>query len=143
MIENPGLVKPKVVSVTVKMVSTLNPSVATLQATLPSIQNAMKLELPPDVLANSIAPFLSLVNQWSTQIPAMLEVSGPNSAANLVFAIRKELFNAPHYTHSVLGIPASSLPTPFQEFLNFIFKLIEAQRSDKDKVLSKVLFISF
>jgi len=68
----------------------------------------------------------------------MLEGAGSPGTANLVFAIRKDLFIGPQFNQSVLGIPLAELPTPFQEFLNFIHKLIEAQMKDKEKSPIKV-----
>jgi hypothetical protein len=124
------------------MSSTLNPSYATIATIRNSIQSTLKADLPSDVLANVIAPYLITVNQWSSQIPAMLESSGPLNCANLVFAIRKDLFIAPLYTSSTLGIPLSGLPAPFQEFINFIHKLIEAQKTERDKPIVKVCTVA-
>lgn len=90
------------------------------------------------MLANVIAPLLSSVNLWSTQIPALLDGTGSSSSLNLVFAIRKDLFVAPQFVQSIMGIPLADLPAPFQEFISFIHKLIDAQKTDKDKVPQKV-----
>jgi hypothetical protein len=120
------------------MSSTLQPSSSTVATIRGSIQNTLKTDLPPSVLANVIAPYLTSVNQWSSQIAAVLEHSDHPSAANLVFAIRKDLFIAPLFSQSVMGIMLIDLPAPFQEFMNFILKLIEAQKSEKDKPAVKV-----
>jgi len=120
------------------MSSTLQPSVSTISTIRGSIQNTLKTELPPDVVANAIAPYLSSVNQWSGQISAMLEGPGHPSAANLVFAIRKDLFIAPLFSQSVMGTPLIDLPAPFQEFMNFIHKLIEAQKIERERIIAKV-----
>jgi hypothetical protein len=126
------------------MSTVLNPSYATIAVIRTSIQNTLKADLPADVMVNAIAPLLTSVNQWSSQIPAVLESSGPLSCANLVFGIRKDLFISPLSSSSVMGIPLSNLPAPFQEFMNFIYKLIEAQKSERDKPVSKVrLYRSF
>jgi hypothetical protein len=125
------------------MSTVLNPSYATVVAIRSSIQNTLKADLPPNLLANGIAPLLASVNQWSTQIPAMLEGPGLPVSVNLVFAIRKDLFLAPQFTQSILGIATADLPPPFQEFLNFILKLIEAQKTEKEKVAPKVCPLKF
>ena len=68
----------------------------------------------------------------------MLEGAGIPSSVNLVFAIRKDLFAGPQFSQSVLGPVLADLPTSFQDFVSFIQKLIEAQKTEKDKVLPKV-----
>jgi hypothetical protein len=117
-------------TVIVKMSAPLDPSLAVMSTIRTTIQNNLKADLPSDLLANIVAPFLSQVNRWSTQIPVILEGSGPPLAANLVFAIRKDLFGGPQFNHCVLATSASELPAPFQEFQEFISKLIEAQKGD-------------
>jgi len=96
------------------------------------------MDLPPDLMANAIAPHLTSVVQWASQIPAMLEGSDSPSAANLVFAIRKDLFHAPLFSHSVMGTALVDLPAPFQEFTNFIHRVIDMQRSEREKPFVKV-----
>lgn len=120
------------------MSSVLNPSYATIGIIRTLIQNTLKMDLPPDLMANAIAPYLTSVTQWSSQISTMLEGSDSPSAANLVFAIRKDVFNAPPYSHSVMGTPLVDLPAPFQEFMNFIHRVIEMQKSEKEKPIGKV-----
>ncbi len=93
------------------------------------------MELSADQQASVIAPLLSTVNQWSSQLPILLEGTSP---LNLVFSIRKDLFITLSFSQCVLGISLVDLPAPFQEFITFIQKLIEAQKSDKDKASSKV-----
>ena len=110
----------------------------TMSAVKHAIATNLKSEMPGDLVTNAIAPLLNTVNEWSTQIPAMLEGGGSSSSANLIFAIRKELFVAPAYTQCVLGTSPNNLPASFGEFLHFIQKLIEAQKSDKDPVATKV-----
>jgi hypothetical protein len=117
------------------MANTLSPSFSAMATVRSSIQNCMKMELSTEQQASVIAPLLSTVNQWSSQLPTLLEGTG---ALNLVFSIRKDLFTAPSYSQCVLGISLTDLPSPFQEFVGFIQKLIEAQKSDKDKAPSKV-----
>lgn len=123
------------------MSTVLNPSHATIATIRTSIQSTLKAELPPDVLANAIAPLLTTVNQWSSQIPTLLEGPGPPLSANLVFAIRKDLFIAPLFSQSVMGITLVDLPTPFQEFMTFIHKLIEAQKTEREKPVAKVCLL--
>jgi hypothetical protein len=122
---------------------TLNPSFATVTTIRASIQNTLKADLPSDVMVNAIAPLLTTVNQWSSQLTAMLEGSGPPSSANLVFAIRKDLFIAPLFSQSVMGTPLVDLPAPFQEFMNFIHRLIEAQKTEREKPAPKVRLYFF
>jgi hypothetical protein len=125
------------------MSSALQPSYAVVATIKTSINSTLATELPAEVRANVIASLLAQVNQWSTQIPAMLEVSTPPLPVNLVFAIRKELFVAPLFVTSTLGVAIPELPVPFQEFLAFIASLIEAQKSDKEKPIVKVRFLYF
>ena len=120
------------------MSSVLNPSLATMTAFKNTIVSTLKNDLPSEVLANAVAPILSCVNQWSTQIPALLEGTGNTNGANMIFAIRKELFVAPQFTTSVLGIALADLPAPFQEFSNFIRDLQDAQRVDRERPVAKV-----
>ena len=123
------------------MSTVLNPPHATIATIRTSIQSTLKAELPPDVLASAIAPLLTTVNQWSSQISTLLEGPGPPLSANLVFAIRKDLFIAPLFSQSVMGITLVDLPTPFQEFMTFIHKLIEAQKTEREKTVPKVRLI--
>jgi hypothetical protein len=115
------------------MVAVLNPSYQTMSSIRSSIQATLKSELPPDVLAGVVAPFLLTVNQWSTQIPVLLEGTGSAASVNLVFAIRSDLFQAPRFTQNIFGLLMGDLPVPFQDFMSFIHKLIDAQ-----KILAKV-----
>jgi len=121
--------------------STLQPSVETVAAIKESIVSTLSTDLAPNIRASAIAPLLSQVNQWSSQIPSLLTMAGPNSPVNLVFNLRKELFSPPQFIHSSLGIPPSNLPIAFQEFLSFIVRLIEAQKPEKEKPLPKVRYI--
>jgi hypothetical protein len=97
--------------------------------------------MPQDNKISAIAPMLNSVNMWSSQIPVMLEGASAPASANLVFAIRKDLFVGPTYTQFVFDVSVCDLPASFQEFGLFTHSLIEAQKSDKDKSApSKVLF---
>ena len=80
--------------------------------------------------AATIAPQLALVNQWSDQIPLLVDSADSPAGVNLVFAIRKDLYVAPQFTQCILGIPASDLPPAFPAFLAMIFKLIGAQKTE-------------
>ena len=113
------------------MSTALNPAYQSIVIIKSSIQNALKSGLPPDILPGVIAPLLSTINQWSSQIPIMLTETGVATSTNLVFAIRKELFIAPQFTRNVLNTPLEKLPTAFQEFQSFIHKLIDAQKGDQ------------
>ena len=120
------------------MSATLNPSVPTVTSIRASIQAMLKAEMPADLLATSVAPLLVNVNKWADQIPAVLE--GPGAVnVNLVFSIRKDLFVVPSFTQSTFGPVLAELPAPFKDFINFTYKLIEAQKpNDKDKPVPKV-----
>jgi len=122
------------------MSTVLNPPFQIISHVKSSILANLKVELPPATLANTIAPLLSTVNLWSNQIPIMLEGSGISTSANLVFAIRKDLFHGPLYTQCILG-PIVDLPPPFHEFVAFIHKLIDAQKGDKEKSVPKVRLV--
>ena len=115
--------------------ATLSPAPAVIAATKASIISTLATELPSEIRATAIAPLLSQVNQWATQIPALVESI---ESVNLIFAIRKALFNAPYFNQCVLGGDTLLLPPAFQEFLNFVAKLIESQKPDKDKPSNKV-----
>jgi hypothetical protein len=125
------------------MASNLNPPFQVVSTIKTSIANALATDLPSEVRAGMIAPLLTQVNQWANQVSAMVDQPGTPIHANIVFAIRKDLFVAPQFNQCVLGIPLTELPPPFAEFLNFIHKLIEAQKSDKDKTPPKVLLSLF
>jgi hypothetical protein len=116
----------------------LDPSPAAVQGLKDGISSISQLALPATVRAASIAPQLALVNKWVDHIPAVLESPNSSDSINAIFAIRKELFTGPQFSQCTLGIPLSDLPTPFQAFLNFIHKLIEAQKPEKEKTPVKV-----
>lgn len=119
--------------------TTLNPTPDTVQAIKDSIVATLQNHaLPASARAAIIAPQLAIVNQWSDQIPLVLENSDAPATVNLVFAIRKDLYNAPQFIHCVLGIPATELPPAFSAFMSMILKLIEAQKTDKEKPPVKV-----
>jgi len=122
------------------MANNLNPSYNAVCSIKSSITNTLSTELPPEIRAGVIAPQLVQVNQWASQIPLMLESTASPSPINVIFAIRKDLFLAPYFTQSALGILSADLPTPFHDFSAFIQKLNEAQKSTKDKIPPKVRF---
>jgi len=101
----------------------------------------MKAEMPLDQSILSISALLVSINLWSTQIPAILSGTPSGIYANIVFAVRKELFIAPQFLKCVFG-ELNDLPPSFQEFHNFIWKLIEAQRTEIPKVVPKACLIS-
>lgn len=120
------------------MSTVLNPSFQTMNVIRQSIQNTLKTDIPPDAMSTIIAPLLTSVNQWASQIPAVLDGDGSAACVNLVFSIRTDLFVAPRFINNVFNIPLADLPAPFQEFIAFIHKLIEAQKNDKEKSNPKV-----
>lgn len=122
----------------------LEPCLATVQLVKDSICSTLQnTAVPVGARAACIAPQLAIVNQWADQIPLVLENPDAPANVNLVFAIRKDLFVAPQYVHSVLGIPGTDLPPPFASFLAMILKLIGAQKSDKEKPTVKVPSLFF
>ncbi|MDX6296098.1 MAG: hypothetical protein QOH50_5492 [Kribbellaceae bacterium] len=125
------------------MSSTLNPSLSVAQNMKNSISGVLQSDFPGETRALMIAPLLTSFNKWSTQIPFMLEGTGHSASANLVFSVRKELFHAPAFSTCTLGIPLKELPQAFTEFLEFIQKLQDAQRLEKDKVILKVHSLFF
>ena len=117
----------------------LNPPLSVAQALKESIGSTLHAAIPASIRAATIAPQLSIINQWIDQIPLLLD--SPDAInANFLFALRKDLFIGPQFVQCVLGIPVSELPSAFQNFLSLIFKVIEAQKSDRDKPVSKVRF---
>jgi len=123
------------------MANNLNPSYNAVCSIKSSITTTLSTELPPGIRAGMIAPLLVQVNQWTSQISLMLESTASPTPSNVVFAICKDLFLAPFFTQSSLGIASADLPTPFHDFLAFIVKLNEAQKSSKDKTPPKVRHI--
>jgi hypothetical protein len=119
------------------MSGTLNPTLAVAISIKTSIVTNMQMDVSGAVRAEMIAPLLTVLCKWETQIPLMLEGTGPSASANLVFAIRKELFQPPSFAQSTLGISLADLPAAFQEFVAFIQKVQEVQRADKEKVAVK------
>ena len=117
------------------MTASLNPSPQTIAAIKSSIQNSLKADLPSDMMALVIAPLVTTVNQWSSQIPALLE-SVPS--LNQVFEIRSLLFIAPRFSQNVFNMPFNDLPGPIQDFMHFIHKVIDAQKVHRDKPIAKV-----
>jgi hypothetical protein len=117
----------------------LNPPLSTIQVIKDHILVTLQTTaLPASARADMIATQLSIVNQWADQIPLVLDNPDAPASANLVFAIRKDLFVAPQFVQFVLGIPAVELPPAFSAFLSMIHKLIGAQKVDKEKPVIKV-----
>jgi hypothetical protein len=121
----------------------LHPSVLTVQAVKENVLAIMQNHsLTPSLRAALIATQLDTVNEWSDQINMVLDHPDAPSPANLVFSIRKDLFLAPHFTQCLLtGVPTGELPPAFPTFLALILKLIDAQKSDKEKPIVKVRFL--
>lgn len=120
----------------------LHPSVPTVQTVKDNVLAIMQNHsLTPSLRASLIATQLDTVNEWSDQINLVLDHSDAPNPANLVFSIRKDLFIAPHFTQCLLtGVPTGELPPAFPAFLALILKLIDAQKTDKEKPPIKVRF---
>lgn len=125
---------------TSKMSTTLCPTPAHVVSIRSSIQGYVSGNLPTAMKPNMVAPLLTAVNQWSTQIPVLLESV---SSINQVFDIRSDLFTAPRFLTNVFNIPFGDLPPPFHEFMTFISKLIEAQKVNREKAPPKASHVSF
>ena len=124
--------------------SELNPTFGTIASVHGSILGVLKSDLPPGTAVDVIGSLLPTINLWANQIPIMLDGPGTSPSANLVFAIRKDLFRSPDFSLSFNGIPIAELPSAYQEFNSFLHKLMDAQQSGKEKPASKVsLIISF
>jgi hypothetical protein len=121
------------------MPDSLKPSYEAIMTIKGSIQNAPTLEMGPERYSAAIAPLLSLVNQWSTQIPLLLTEVGPNTSINLVFAIRKELYIGPQFTQRIFRLSPAALLLAFQEFQDFIHKLIKAQKVKQPAVTTSLV----
>ena len=117
----------------------LNPTYEAIVLAQDAIQRTVKLSMASEDYPKLISPWLTMVNQWATQIPVMLREVGPNTSINLVFSIRKDLFLDPHYTHPVFHLPPSELPLEFQEFQDFIRKLIRAQKVEQPVGLASLV----
>ena len=118
----------------------LDPSADAVSFICNSIQTTLRSGLPNSLAVDSIAPLLTRVNQWSTQLTALFEGNAPHAGVNLVFSIRKDLFVGPPYLKTVFGTSLTELPAPFHEFLSFTSRLIEIQKPDKEKTPLKVFF---
>jgi len=117
----------------------LIPSLTTVLTIKESISHTLQNHaLPASMRAAIIAPQLAIVNQWSDQIPLVLDNPDAPGNANAIFAIRKELYAAPQFVQCVLGVPAVELPPAFPAFLSMILKLIGAQKVDREKPSLKV-----
>src|SRR5258705_205737 len=125
------------------MPAMLDPSIATIQSLKTSICNMLQSPLAQELKTPAIAFMLTSVNKWSKQIPLMFNSSAAPASANVVFAIRKELFHGPSFTHSIFNIGLSDLPTPFQEFAAFIHAIIDAQKSDKEPIIPAKVHLFF
>jgi hypothetical protein len=119
----------------------LNPTLATVQGLKDGILSVLQNHaMSPMDRSQCIASMLTIVNQWSTQIPLVLDNNDAPANVNLVFAIRKDLYLAPQFTTCVLEVPGTSLPPAFASFLSMILKLIGAQKPDREKLPVKVCF---
>lgn len=117
----------------------LHPSIPTVQTVKDNILSVMQNHaLTASVRAALIGPQLAMVNEWADQINLVLDHPEAPAPVNLVFAIRKDLFSAPQYSQCLLGVPAAELPPSFAAFLSMIFKLIGAQKTEKEKPVVKV-----
>jgi hypothetical protein len=50
---------------------------------------------------------------------------------DLLFTLRKDLFNGPAFVQAVFGTSLVDLPEPFHAFTSFIHEVIAAQKADK------------
>jgi hypothetical protein len=116
------------------MPSTLEPTPEVVRKYRTDIQSLLQTDGKLKIAM--VALLLAEINNWATQIPVLLESV---ACINHVFDIRGDLFTAPRFTTNVFNVPFSDLPPAFHDFMNFIHKLIEAQKVVKDKTPVKVL----
>lgn len=118
------------------MSSAVQPAISVVSVIKDSIVSIVNTNLPADVRIKMIIPLLIQINQWSTQIPALVNLSGPPVHMHLLFAIRKELFIAPQFTKCHLGY-SDALPASFLDFLSLINNIIQVrhdtQKAEKTK----------
>lgn len=109
-------------------VMSLAPSLGVATAIRADIITALKSRGSPEEMMTIISPSLTVINQWATQIPFLISVP---PALDLLFAMRKDLFNGPTFVVSSFGIPLVDLPEPFRTFSTLIRDVITAQKADK------------
>ena len=120
--------------------ASINPSFAVAAAIRADIVTILKARANPEETAKSISPSLAVINQWATQIPLLL--AGPNSGClDVVFALRKDLFNGPNYIQPSIGLAMEQLPESFHIFINMTRDVIALQKPDKPS--QKVRFCLF
>jgi hypothetical protein len=107
--------------------ASINPSFAVAAAIRADIVTILKARVNPEETAKSISPSLAVINQWATQIPLLL--AGPNSGClDVVFALRKDLFNGPNYIQPSIGLAMEQLPESFHIFINMTREVIALQK---------------
>jgi hypothetical protein len=106
----------------------LSPSPGVAAAIRTDIITALKARNSPEELSILLGPSLAAINQWANQLPLLLQNS---PALDLLFAIRKDIFNGPSFAVSSFGIPLMDLPEPFRAFSTLIRDAIAAQKAEK------------
>ena len=121
--------------------STILPSFAVASAIRADIITILKSRASPDEMGKSISPSLTIINQWATQIPFLLASPSPG-CLDVLFALRKDLFNGPNYVQPSIGLALEQLPEAFQVFINMTREVILLQKNEKPpvKVCSSLLY---
>lgn len=120
--------------------SVLSPSFGIAAALRGEIITALKAHTAPETLNAIIAPSLSMINQWATQIPLLLNQS---NCIDLIFALRKDLFTGPSFTQTTFSTSVADSPEAFQVFLGLTRELMTAQRNEKGSKVRFLLYFSF
>src|ERR1700689_2307208 len=121
--------------------STISPSFAVASAIRADIIFVLKSRNSPEDMATSISPSLAIINQWATQVPLLLASPTPG-CLEVLFALRKDLFNGPNYVQPSIGLALEQLPEAFQVFINLTREVISLQKNEKPpvKVWSSLLY---
>jgi hypothetical protein len=106
----------------------LCPSHGVAGAIRADILTVLKSRSSPEELATLIGPSLAAINQWANQLPLLLSNA---LALDLLFALRKDIFNGPAFVISSFGTPLVDLPEPFRAFSTLIRDVIAVQKVEK------------
>jgi hypothetical protein len=107
----------------------LSPSFEVVASLFETIQNEIAKKGDPVELATLVSSLLQPIGLWSNQIPQMLSGTPSSKCANLIFAIRKELF--PTKDTNIFGKALADLPQTVQDFDLFVHKLMDVQEKSK------------
>jgi hypothetical protein len=118
-----------------QLLMSLAPSIGVATAIRADILNALRSRGSIADMIALVSPSLTVINQWASQLPLLLSV-GP--ALDLLFNLRKDLFNGPSFVQPSFGTPLADLPEAFRDFSSLIRDVIAHQKAEKP--VSKVRF---